>query len=123
MSDTHTLDDETRYRFFKILNERPDISQREMARELGVSVGKINYCLNALIRKGWVKARNFRNSSNKAAYAYYLTAKGVEEKVRVTYEFLRRRIAEYDLLQQEIESLTSEVRRNENEAAIGAPQS
>lgn len=110
------LTPEVRYRLLKHLEEHPDATQRELARVLGVSVGKVNYCLKALIQKGWVKMRNFRNSRNKAAYLYILTAKGVEEKFEVTAAFLRRKIAEYDLLQKEIERLTQEV----NELSSGA---
>jgi EPS-associated MarR family transcriptional regulator len=75
-----------------------------------VSLGKINYCVRALIGKGWLKMQNFKNSENKSAYAYVLTRQGVEEKVRVTYDFLRRKVAEYDALAKEIETLTAEVR-------------
>jgi len=103
------LSEEVRYRLLKYLAEHPDASQRELARELGVSLGKVNYCLHALMEKGLVKARNFRNSQNKAAYAYVLTRKGLEEKIDVTYAFLRRKIAEYDTIAAEIERLSAEV--------------
>ena len=105
----HAIDQEVRYRLLKYLDENPEATQRELAQELGVSLGKANYCLNALIAKGWVKARNFRNSRNKAAYLYILTPRGIEEKVNVTAAFLRRKVAEYDLLSREIEQLTEEV--------------
>ncbi|MEK6372969.1 MAG: MarR family EPS-associated transcriptional regulator [Acidobacteriota bacterium] len=104
-----TLSHEVRYRLLKHLAEHPDASQRELARQLGVSVGKVNYCLKALIEKGWVKARNFRNSNHKAGYLYILTPRGIEEKVSVTSSFLRRKLDEYDLLSKEIERLTREV--------------
>jgi|SRR6266480_2582607 len=104
------LDEEIRYRLLKYLGEHPEATQRELARELGMSLGKANYCLKALMRKGWVKARNFRNSKKKAAYLYILTPTGIEEKVNVTSDFLRRRVVEYDLLSKEIERLTAEVR-------------
>lgn len=105
----HTIPDDVRYRLLKYLAEHPEATQRELARELGVSVGKANYCMRAVMERGLVKMRNFRNSSNKAAYNYYLTPKGLEEKINVTYEFLRRKIAEYDLLSKEIAALTAEV--------------
>jgi EPS-associated MarR family transcriptional regulator len=105
----NTITDEIRYRLLKYLADHPDASQRELARQLGVSLGKVNYCLHALMQKGLVKVRNFTSSRNKAAYAYILTAQGLEEKVNVTYEFLRRKVAEYDLLKQEIDRLTEEV--------------
>ena len=76
---------------------------------MGVSLGKINYCVNALIEKGWVKARNFRNSNNKLAYAYLLTPRGIEHKAVITLHFLRRKVAEYESLQQEIAQLRREV--------------
>jgi EPS-associated MarR family transcriptional regulator len=104
-----TLSHEVRYRLLRYLADHPDASQRELARELSVSVGKVNYCLRALMEKGWVKARNFRNSNHKAGYLYVLTPKGIEEKVNVTSAFLRRKLDEYDLLQKEIERLTREV--------------
>jgi EPS-associated MarR family transcriptional regulator len=107
----HPVTHEVRYRLLKHLDEHPQATQRELARELGVSVGKINYCLNALIEKGFVKARNFRNSNHKSAYLYVLTRKGLEEKVSVTTSFLRRKLTEYDLLKKEIDSLVAEVEK------------
>ena len=106
---THPLDDETRYRLLSYLSAHPEASQRELAQGLGVSVGKINYCLHALLGKGLVKIRNFKNSRNKSAYAYILTPSGIEEKASVTYRFLRRKMAEYDALSKEIERLSQEV--------------
>lgn len=106
---TASLTPEVRYRLLKYLESRPGVSQRELARELGVSLGKINYCLRALVERGWVKARNFRNSNHKAGYLYVLTPKGIEEKVAVTSAFLRRKREEYELLTKEIERLTQEV--------------
>jgi len=105
-----SLTQDIRYRLLKYLAEHPDATQRELARELGISLGKANYCLKALMAKGWVKVRNFRNSNKKAAYLYILTPKGIEEKVNVTSSFLRRKIAEYDLLSKEIDRLTEEVK-------------
>ena len=105
----HPITHEVRYRLLKYLGDHPDATQRELANELDVSVGKINYCLQALIAKGWVKARNFRKSNHKSAYLYILTPNGIEEKVSVTSSFLRRKIAEYDLLKQEIDRLSAEV--------------
>ena len=102
--------EEIRYRLLKHLADHPEATQHELARELGMSLGKINYCLKAVMRKGWVKARNFRNSKKKAAYLYILTPKGIEEKVNVTTDFLRRKVLEYDVLSKEIERLTAEVK-------------
>ena len=109
----NSISDELRYRLLHYLDEHPEASQRDLARELGISVGKVNYCLRALIGKGLLKVRNFRNSHNKSAYLYLLTKRGIEEKIDVTYEFLRVKIAEYDHLVKEIEKLKGEVRQNE----------
>lgn len=113
----HTLTHEVRYRLLKYLDEHPDATQRELARELGVSVGKINYCLRALVSRGWVKMRNFRNSKRKAGYLYLLTPKGMEEKLSVTAAFLRRKLEEYEVLSKEIEQLTSEVSQSSSPSA------
>lgn len=104
------LDDRTRYRLLKLLQTNPELSQRQLAEELGVSVGKINFCLRALLDKGLLKVRNFRDSRNKLAYAYYLTPKGAQEKVRATVGFLKRKLEEYEGLEREIEELRREVR-------------
>lgn len=103
------LDDATRYRLLKRLHADPDVSQRALAKELGISLGKLNYCLRAVIDKGWVKAANFKNSRNKKAYAYYLTPQGIEEKARITGHFLKRKLAEYEAVQREIAELRREV--------------
>lgn len=103
------VSDETRYRLLRYLEAHPDASQRDLAKLLGVSVGKINYCLRALIAKGWVKMRNFRGAARKSAYAYVLTPKGLEEKLQVTYAFLLRKRAEYDALSAEIQQLAGEI--------------
>ncbi len=80
----HPLNDEIRYRLLKLLSENPNLSQRRLAEELGISVGKVNYCLKAVIEKGWVKMGNFARNPDKRTYAYLLTSKGIEEKARVT---------------------------------------
>ena len=108
--------DEIRYRLLKYLEEHPTATQREVANVLGVSVGKANYCLKALVERGWVKVRNFRNSNRKAAYLYVLTPRGIEEKIAVTFAFLRRKRDEYDRLADEIARLADEVRRLETGA-------
>ena len=102
------LTDEYRYKIFKLVEANPEISQRQIARELGISLGKANYCLKALIEKGLLKAGNFRNSKNKLAYAYKLTPKGIEEKTSVTVRFLKKKINEYEQLQREIDELRKE---------------
>jgi EPS-associated MarR family transcriptional regulator len=105
------LTDETRSKILRILEQDPAISQRDLARQLGVSLGKANYCLQALIEKGWIKANNFKNSNNKKAYMYLLTRRGLAEKARVTARFLEYKVAEFEVLQQEIEQLRREARK------------
>lgn len=87
----------------------PDVTQRELAQHLGVSLGKVNYCLKALIDRGWIKANNFKNSKNKAAYAYLLTPRGIEQKTQITINFLKHKMHEYEQLKQEIAELEQEV--------------
>jgi EPS-associated MarR family transcriptional regulator len=106
---SQVLDDNTRYRLLKLLQANPEMSQRQLAAELEVSVGKVNFCLRALLDKGLLKVRNFRDNKNKLAYAYYLTPKGAKEKVRATSGFLRRKLAEYEELERQIEELRREV--------------
>ena len=111
------LTDEYRYKVLKLLAENPHLSQRELARELGISLGKVNYCLQALIEKGMVKVGNFKNSQNKYAYAYLLTPKGIEDRAKVTARFLNRKLAEYETLQAEIENLRREVLAVDNSSS------
>lgn len=106
----HAISEEVRYRLLRYLEAHPNATQRELARELGISLGKVNYCLHAVMEKGLVKARNFKESRNKSAYAYVLTPRGLEEKVAITRSFLRRKLAEHEALVREIEALRSEVR-------------
>ena len=101
--------EESHYKVLKILEQNPEISQRELASELDVSLGKINYCVKALLDKGLVKAINFKNSANKRAYFYVLTAKGLKEKSRISVRFLQRKTEEYEALRMEIEELKTEV--------------
>jgi EPS-associated MarR family transcriptional regulator len=103
------LTDEYRYKILKLVEAKPDVSQRELARDLGISLGKANFCLKALIEKGLLKATNFRNSKNKLAYMYLLTPNGIEEKSAITLRFLKSKIQEYELLQKEIEQIRVDV--------------
>jgi len=102
------LDETTHYSLLKTLEENPSLSQRDLAKRLGVSLGKVNYCLKALVEKGSLKINNFRNSENKLGYAYLLTPRGVEEKARITVEFLQVKLQEYERLRKEIEELQRE---------------
>jgi len=100
---------EAHFKLLRLIESRPQLTQRELARELGVSLGKVNYCVNALIEAGWIRARNFYNSRNKLAYAYLLTPKGIEQKTVIARHFLRRKVVEYEVLKQEIAQLRREV--------------
>jgi EPS-associated MarR family transcriptional regulator len=95
-------------RVLRLLDASPWLTQRDMAREMGVSLGKANYCLRALIGKGFVKVQNFRNSTNKRAYLYLLTPDGVTAKANLTRDFLARKREEYDALRLEVERLQKE---------------
>lgn len=102
------LDETTRYRLLKLLESNPKLTQRQLAHALGISLGKVNYCLTALIDKGLLKANNFRNSQNKLAYMYLLTPAGVEEKARITVQYLKWKMQEHEMLLVEIEELRRE---------------
>ncbi|PQJ24048.1 MarR family EPS-associated transcriptional regulator [Limnobacter sp. SAORIC-690] len=102
------LQEDTYYRVMRLLEENPDLTQRELAQKLGVSVGGLNYCLKALTEKGLVKMQNFANSKNKFGYVYVLTPRGIAEKARLTSNFLKRKMEEYEALKAEIEILRVE---------------
>ncbi len=101
--------EDTYFRVMCILHDSPDITQRELAEKLGVSVGGLNYCLKALIDKGWVKIQNFSNNKKKLGYAYLLTPTGIVQKTSLTSSFLKRKIQEYEALKQEIKQMKQEV--------------
>ena len=103
------LQEDTTFRVMRLLEENPDLTQRELAERLGVSVGGLNYCLKALVQKGWVKVQNFSQSKNKFGYVYLLTPTGVAEKAALTGRFLKRKMAEYEALRAEIEGLGGSV--------------
>ncbi len=102
--------DEIQYKLMRLLQANPEMSQREVARELGISLGKVNYCLRALVQKGWIKACNFKNSQNKAAYMYLLTPGGLEQKALLTMRFLNAKLREYEALRAEIEQIRQDCR-------------
>jgi EPS-associated MarR family transcriptional regulator len=106
------LQQDTYFRVLRLLQENPDLTQRELAQHLGVSVGGLNYCLKALIQKGWVKVHNFSQSKQKLGYAYILTPEGLIEKAQLTASFLRRKMQEFDALRAEIETLKIEAGRH-----------
>jgi EPS-associated MarR family transcriptional regulator len=101
--------DELRLRVLRALEVNPELSQRQLAAELGVSLGGVNYALKALVERGFVKADNFRKSGNKVAYLYVLTPQGAAEKASLATAFLGRKLEEYEVLREEIESLKGEI--------------
>ena len=117
--NTQTQDD-TYFRVLRILKENPDLTQRELAQKLGVSVGSLNYCLKALIEKGWIKVQNFSQSKNKFGYVYILTPRGIAEKAALTGNFLKRKLFEYEAIKAEIESLKSEIESDQEGTKVKA---
>lgn len=109
------LQEDTNFRVMRILRENPDLTQRELAEKLGISVGGLNYCLKALTEKGLVKMHNFANSKNKFGYVYVLTPSGIAEKAAITHRFLKRKMDEYEALKAEIEILKLEVNNADQE--------
>jgi EPS-associated MarR family transcriptional regulator len=117
--------EDTYFRVMRILHENPDLTQRELADLLGVSVGGLNYCLRALMTKGLVKMQNFSHSKNKFKYMYLLTPAGMARKAELTSNFLRRKMNEYEALKAEIEALKQEIGESlpsRSAAFVGEPQ-
>ena len=113
------LQEDTYYRVLRMLQDNPDMTQREIAEKLGISTSGLNYCLKALTEKGLVKMQNFANSKNKFGYVYVLTPSGIKEKAKLTSNFLKRKMEEYEALKTEIEALKAEATRihpNQNNA-------
>ena len=106
------LEKEEALRIFREINRSPEMTQREFSSRLGISLGKVNFLINALIQKGFIKVENFQKSSNKSKYLYCLTPKGIEEKSRMTCLFLKRKTREYEDLELEIRQLREEVRES-----------
>jgi EPS-associated MarR family transcriptional regulator len=113
VTDSKPPENELDYALLRQLETDESGNQRDLARHLGVSVGKINYCLRAVIDRGWVKVNNFRRADNKLAYAYLLTPSGARAKVRLARAFLERKEREFEQLQQEISVLRQEVRSDQ----------
>ena len=97
----------------RYLEQKQEVSQREIAQHLGISLGKVNYILNAFVEKGIVKAKNFKNNKNKRAYAYYLTTEGIKEKAKITLGFFKRKNDEYNKLKIELQLLEKEVKNSQ----------
>jgi EPS-associated MarR family transcriptional regulator len=110
-SEREPIGTDVHYKLMRLLDANPGMSQREVAREMGISLGKVNYCMQALIRKGWIKAANFKNSHNKAAYMYLLTPRGLESKASLTVKYLQIKMREYEALRLEIEEMRKEAQR------------
>ena len=103
------MNDEITHKLITLIEHHPNLSQRELAKVMGISLGKTNYCLKGLMERGWLKARNFKNSNNKIAYAYILTPTGLSEKAKITARYLKHKIQEFETLKSEIEKLRQEV--------------
>lgn len=103
------LQEDTYFRVLRMLQDNPDMTQREIAKKLGISTSGLNYCLKALIDKGWVKVQNFSQSKNKFGYIYVLTPQGIVEKAKLAGHFLKRKLKEYEQLQAEIQALQAEM--------------
>jgi EPS-associated MarR family transcriptional regulator len=101
--------DQVHFDLLRKLEANPKYTQRELSKEMGVSLGKVNYCINKLVTKGWVKLSNFRRNPNKVGYIYLLTPKGIEEKTRLTFAFLKIKMDEYEILREEISALKKDV--------------
>lgn len=109
MRDRHqSRQEDADFRILRLLQEDPTLTQRQLSERLGISLGRLNYCMRALLEKGWIKIQNFQSSEHKLSYAYLLTPSGAAEKADITARFLRRKIEEYEQLKAEIESLKSE---------------
>jgi len=105
------LDNEIRLKLLKLLQKEPELTQREMNRKMGVSLGKVNYCISALVEKGMIRVECFKKHRKKLAYVYRLTPKGFEELANLTLSFLKLRIQEYDQIKQEIKSLSEQINK------------
>lgn len=109
ISQKTPMESEDVLRILQALKNNPELTQRDLARMVGISLGKVNFILKSLIHKGLVKAHNFKNSSNKKAYLYMLTPSGIEEKSKITYRFLKRKLQEYEQLEEQIRLLKEEI--------------
>ena len=99
------LNQQSKYQLLKSLEQDANLTQRQLSEELGISLGKVNYCLKSLIQRGFVKINNFKNSNHKLQYSYLLTPKGIEEKTKLTIEFLKVKTEEYEALKEEVERI------------------
>jgi EPS-associated MarR family transcriptional regulator len=107
-----SYDQEIHYRLLNLLADEPQLRQLDMAKRMGISVGKVNYCIAELAKKGFIKVKRFKSTKPKLPYSYMLTPRGIEEKGRITVRFLKRKMSEYEEIKRQIETLTEEVEKN-----------
>jgi len=108
----HAYEQEIRYRLLNLLADEPQLRQLDMAKRMGISVGKVNFCISELAKKGLIKVNRFKSAKNKLPYSYMLTPRGIEEKGRITVRFLKRKIEEYEEIKRQIGTLSEEVEEN-----------
>ena len=108
----HTYEQEIRYRLLNLLADEPQLRQLDMAKMMGISVGKVNFCISELAKQGLIKVKRFKSAKNRVPYSYILTPHGIEEKDRITVRFLKRKIAEYEEIERQIGVLAEEVEKN-----------
>lgn len=108
----HAYEQEIRYRLLNLLADEPQLRQLDMARMMGISVGKVNFCISELAKKGLIKVKRFKSAKNRVPYSYILTPLGIQEKGRITVRFLKRKIAEYEEIKRQIGALAEEVEKN-----------
>ena len=106
----YIYEQEIRYRLLKILAKEPQLGQREMAKKMGISLGKVNFCVSELAAKGWIKITRLKSARKKIPYIYMLTPKGVEEKGKLTIRFLKRKVSEYEEIKVQISEIYQEVK-------------
>ena len=108
----HTFEQEIHYRLLNLLVDEPQLRQLDIAKKMGISVGKVNFCISELAKKGLIKVKRFKSAKNKLPYSYMLTPRGLEEKGRITVKFLKRKLSEYEEIKHQITVLTEEVEKN-----------
>jgi EPS-associated MarR family transcriptional regulator len=120
LSNKHDVESEDILKVLREITQTPEMTQRELSSRLGISLGKVNFLVNALIKKNLIKAHNFKNSKNKKAYLYYLTPMGLEEKMKITHRFLKRKMKEYEQLEEQIRLLRKEIGEVGTSSVTGA---
>lgn len=108
----HTYEQEIRYRLLNLLADEPQLRQLDMAKMMGISVGKVNFCISELAKQGLITVKRFKSAKNRVPYSYILTPHGIQEKGRITVRFLKRKIAEYEEIKRQIGVLVEEVEKN-----------